>query len=607
MSRIIKLDAITASKIAAGEVVEKPAMVVKELVENAIDAGANTIQVDIKKGGKRQIRVSDNGEGIDPLDVELLFERHATSKIKTLDDLYNTKSLGFRGEALASISAVSEVLMITKKTDKPLGIELTVTGGKIVSTKEIGAVNGTTLTVSNLFYNTPARLKFLKSDQAETKAITDLMSHLALSHPEIAFKYYVEDKRIFQTPGKGHVKDAIFSVFDKDMIPHLFEFNSEEGETSVKGYASTLSYTKGTSQYQVFFVNGRYVKSDIIKEVVNLVYKPYMMHNRYPACFIFLDINPLYIDVNIHPAKTEIKFHDEGRIKQLIYTGIKKSLMLHNQAPDIKFTEKEVFKRTPELIEDGPEFIERKAEISEYKPKIKNDQVGFTGKFNHNGVKETHDFSDYDLTPLSDFSEEVSFFSEPLENESIYDGLQYVGTFLKTYLIFEKNEKMVLIDQHAAHEKILYELFMDQYRKNSIDTQMILIPEIVTLSPSEMIGIEEKIEWIESTGFSINMIGSDSIAIRGIPSIFDLNVAKALLKSIFEGLSSSIEIRISETLMMKACKSAIKAYDSVDEIEVNKLVSDLKNLKEPYTCPHGRPIVINFTKQELERKFKRVL
>ncbi len=673
--RILKLDEVTASKIAAGEVVEKPAMVVKELVENAIDAGASEITVSIKKGGKKQMMVSDNGSGINPDDIDLVFERHATSKIRQIEDLYQTRSLGFRGEALASISAVSEVSLITKRTEDEVGISVTSTGGKILDKKPIGTVKGTSISVDNLFFNTPARLKFLKSNSAETKAIGELMSHLGLSHPEIAFKYIVDDKNIFLTPGKGDLKQSIFSIYDKTMLNHLFEVKEEAMGIKVYGYSSTYDYTKGNSTYEIVFVNGRFVKSQEIKEAVQLAYKPYLMNNRFPVTFLFIEIDPQEVDVNIHPQKTEIKFHDVGIVKQVIFTALKKAFNLQNQIPEVSFTAKEIEKapiapqvsHSQPLMNDedvhqkpkpqaeesrGMETKVLKAQTDKLKDKPKDnpkDMTSPTGNVqvsklmshpdnqpkefinqeaiknrlnqddsvekNHLRVAESQsnyspaskeppiDFEQYDFSELTTFAEA---YNEPIET-TIYDGLRYIGVFLNTYLIFEKEGAMYMIDQHAAHEKVLYEQFMEAYAKHTIQSQMLLIPETITLSYFDLSTVEEHQKDYENAGFQIDIFGRDAVVLRGIPSMFDLASAKELFESMVEETGRSVEGTISEKLMTKACKAAIKAYHPVQNVEVEALLESLKSLKDPYTCPHGRPIIIKFTEYELERKFKRVL
>ncbi|MBS7526654.1 DNA mismatch repair endonuclease MutL [Fusibacter paucivorans] len=675
LKHIYKLDEITASKIAAGEVVEKPAMVVKELVENAIDAGSTHIHVIIEKGGKKHIGVIDNGTGIAREDLNLVFERHATSKIRTLEDLYQTASLGFRGEALASICAVSEVALVTKTAEDEVGAKVTAKGGKVLEIAEVGALTGTSITIQNLFFNTPARLKFLKSDKAEAKNISDLMSHLALSHPEIAIEYTLDGKSVFKTPGNGKLANAIFEVYDRNLMQNLFEVSHEALGIKLFGFASTFAYTKGNSTLQIVFVNGRYVKSDLIKEAIMLAYKPYLMHNRFPVCFFFIELTPNAVDVNIHPAKTEIKFHHEGDVKQLIYAALRKAFNLHNQIPEVTFSEKDVFNRQKlaSINEDSKSFepmpesviathvqkeikmeperhnedtaghrntidssipsdvsavdkmlvqkqiadeglIAEETPVYQMRDEPKKEDVetrSSEGRFKtvspSKSEKAKIDFTQYDLSALSAFSEEIPAFHKPMAEASIYDGLVYVGTFLKTYLIFEKDESMYMIDQHAAHEKILYEQLMQTFFEGATATQMVLVPETIALHWSQADEMTQILQAMQTLGFDVEEFGPDTLVMRGIPDFLDLTTARELVTSLIEGAKSALDHHISEQLMSKACKNAIKAHDSIGSYEIEALLKDLKVLKEPYTCPHGRPIIISFSRQELEKRFKRIV
>lgn len=604
--RIQKLDEFTASKIAAGEVVERPAMVVKELVENAIDAGADEIVIDVKNGGKKNIRVSDNGSGIHLEDLTLVFERHATSKIRTIEDLYDTQSLGFRGEALSSICAVSQIEMVTMCEDDPYGIKIQAAGGKIMKQSEVGAVRGTSINVKDLFFNTPARLKFLKSNQAEGRSITELISILAISHPEIAFKYVNDDKLIFHTPGKGDLGNAIFSIYEAGILKHLHKISETHEDISIHGFVSKFDYTKGTKSHQLTFVNGRYVKSDLIKDVVQMAYKPYLMNNRHAVCFLFINVPPITVDVNIHPAKTEIKFHDEGKIKQLIYMALKKSFNLYDQVPKVTFSEKEVFIK-PEIpetkIEPEPESeqIRLKSEVHRKETKSAN-----TPKFTPPSFKpEKVDFEA--ITQMNAFADELVKEAPEIIRESIYDGLNYIGVFDRTYLIFEKNSQLVMIDQHAAHEKILYEQFMRAFKKQEIASQMLLIPETVELDAIDMSTLDSMTTFMSEMGFDYEIFGKTTVILREIPSLLTIQSAKLMFMEILEGLRSGMEEHFEEKLASRACKAAIKANDSIHSIEVDALMEQLKTLDSPYTCPHGRPIVIQFGKHEIERKFKRIL
>lgn len=599
-NRIMKLDSGTIGKIAAGEVVEKPAMVVKELVENAIDAGATEVVVDIKKGGKRQIRVVDNGSGIDPSDLPLVFERHATSKIRSIDDLYETLTLGFRGEALASIAAVSNVELITMRSNDTLGIKVDASAGKIIKQTEVGAVQGTSIIIKDLFFNTPARLKFLKSDQAETRAITELMSVLAVSHPEVAFKYVVDDTLQFNTPGKNALEQAIFSVFESGIMKHLIKVEGQNGSLRLHGYISKFEYTKGTRSHQLLFVNGRFVKSDLLKDVIQMTYRPYLMNNRHAVCFLFLEIPPTSIDVNIHPAKTEIKFHDEGIVKQLVYTTLKQSFNLYNQVPEVTFTEKEIFIKKEVLVEEAPPVEKQAVKVDKTTPPKP-------------GFKEHYEPVKMPKVDFSVFEEMNAFTNEVLEEvpqkkeTSAYENLIYIGRYNRTYLLFEKDEALVMIDQHAAHEKVLYESFMEAYRNQEIQSQLLLIPEVVDLSATAFHNVVESRDTLVRMGYGFDVFGEKSIAIREIPSIFSLDVAKILFMEIAEGIQDGLDRRYEEKLASKACKAAIKANDEISDHEIESLLSQLKELNDPYTCPHGRPIVISISKYEIERKFKRIL
>lgn len=677
-NRILKLDERTASKIAAGEVVERPAMVIKELVENAIDAGATEIIVDIKKGGKSYIKVSDNGRGINYEDLSLVFERHATSKIRSIEDLYATASLGFRGEALASICAVSTVELITLREGENSGRKVQAAGGTIQKISEVGTSKGTTIIVKDLFYNTPARLKFLKSDMAEGRSITELMGFLALSHPEVTIKYSSDDKMIFHTQGKGSLINAIFAVFDQNMVKGMYEISDRQDKLSLNGFISRFDYTKGTRAQQLLFVNGRYVKSDLIKEVIHMAYKPYMMNNRFPVCVLFLEIPPSEIDVNIHPAKTEIKFHDDGLIKQFVFSALKKAFNLYDQVPKVTFKEREVFsmktaptqeekvkqlelqsgstkvtEHTKPIVEENkletenvkthtenvktqigdeqsvqPQYNSAKPEKNSAKPEYLSEKPAYNSAQNasHSSAQNLSHHSAHKPVPKSfDFSTLTNFATATLEEASIvleqpvpldveegarhtiYDELQYVGVFNNTYLLYEKDKNLYLIDQHAAHEKILFEAFMAAFESSNVQSQMLLMPEIISLSKIEMTRLNEVKPLLHDMGFMIEAFGDDGVVMREIPSMLSFSQAKDMVASVFENAKEHIDNHFKHQIAEKACKAAIKAHDAIHEDERMALVDSLKGLNSPYTCPHGRPIIISFSLSEIERKFKRIL
>ncbi len=660
-NRILRLDERTAGKIAAGEVVERPAMVIKELVENAIDAGATEIIVAIAKGGKALIKVTDNGSGIHYDDLKLVFERHATSKIRMIEDLYKTQTLGFRGEALASICAVSNVELITMRPNEKFGMKVTAAGGAIHKISEIGTIQGTTIIVRDLFFNTPARLKFLKADQVEGRAITELMGYLALSHPEVGFKYTSDEKLVFHTQGKGNLENAIFSVFDPTLLKGLYEIDESHENLRMRGFISRFDYTKGTKSYQLTFVNGRYVKSDLIKDVIQLAYKPYMMTGRHPVCILFIDIPQNEIDVNIHPAKTEIKFHDDGLIKQFVFSALKKAFNLYDQVPKVVFTERDVFSmKTAPAPEEKAKMLESQSEhdkqatsrvgvsastsastsaadnavdsASDIAANIAADSVAAisndraTDRATENASNSTPqrykvqnaferpqekiDFGQVDFSMLSGFADSIVAETTPIDLEreaSIYDDLNYIGVYNKTYLLYEKATHLFLVDQHAAHEKILFEAFMDAFEKQDIHAQLLLIPEVIHLGIVEMSRFDDVNKVLLQMGFTAEPFGDNSIVLREIPVMFDFAVARRMVQSLFENIKYELDAHLYHDIAEKACKAAIKAHDDVHEGEQIALIEQLKKLKSPYTCPHGRPIIISFSLHEIEKKFKRII
>lgn len=650
-NRILRLDERTAGKIAAGEVVERPAMVIKELVENAIDAGATEIIVDIAKGGKALIKVTDNGSGIHYDDLALVFERHATSKIRLIEDLYKTRTLGFRGEALASICAVSNVELITMRPNEKFGMKVTAAGGTIHKISEVGTIQGTTIIVRDLFFNTPARLKFLKADQVEGRAITELMGYLALSHPEVGFKYTSDEKLVFHTQGKGNLANAIFSVFDPTLLKGLYEIDESHENLRMRGFISRFDYTKGTKSYQLTFVNGRYVKSDLIKDVIQLAYKPYMMTGRHPVCILFIEIPQNEIDVNIHPAKTEIKFHDDGLIKQFVFSALKKAFNLYDQVPKVVFTERDVFSmKTAPAPEEKAKMLESQSVTSDH---VKQPTIDATESASNSDSdiatnieaesaiesetaaagtaaiakagtasqrykvqnaferpQEKIDFGQVDFSMLSGFADSIVAEATPIDQEreaSIYDDLNYIGVYNKTYLLYEKATNLFLVDQHAAHEKILFEAFMDAFEKQDIHAQLLLIPEVIHLGIVEMSRFDDVNKVLLQMGFTAEPFGDNSIVLREIPVMFDFAVARRMVQSLFENVKYEIDAHLYHDIAEKACKAAIKAHDDVHEGEQIALIEQLKKLKSPYTCPHGRPIIISFSLHEIEKKFKRIV
>lgn len=669
--KIIQLDKEISNKIAAGEVVERPLAVVKELVENSIDSGATKITIEIKDAGKSFIRITDNGRGINPDDMELAFERHSTSKIRTINDIYNISSLGFRGEALASIASVSNVEMISKHASLEIGEKILISGGKVLSKSPTGAPQGTTIFIKDLFFNTPARLKFLKSNNSELSAINDIVNKLALSHPEVSFKYIVGGENIFITPGNNKLYDVILNIFQKTISKNLIEIDVNENGIKIEGFVSNLDSTRGNRQYQIVFVNNRYVKSKVVEDAISLVYRTLIPQNRFPIVFINIIIDPTLIDINIHPSKTEIRFHQDGLIKDLIYKTLKYELNKYNLVQSKQLNSRHIDnKSTLSIYSEINKINNEKIDAQSFKAdsyEESSDKVIYNTKAeNSNSVSEPFSKKSYNIPSKIEVSENrgkskilldnykrlsegdnvkveatgnkyvastsnktdntisVAFkredkFIEPnyqnskplfeSEKETIYDNLIYVGQLFQTYLIYEKSNEMFLIDQHAAHEKILFEEYVESFRQRNIVSQLILEPIVIEVNYMEKIKILENLGLFLSLGFSLEEFGDTTIIVREIPQIFNINTSKTLVESLIDNLDFNLpeeqfELSLTE-LMQHSCKMAIKANDRLTTIEVNSLVKQLKKLRDPYTCPHGRPIIISISKSEMEKKFNR--
>lgn len=636
-NKILQLDKDISNKIAAGEVVERPLAVVKELVENAIDAKATKITVEIKDAGKSFIRVTDNGHGIQPEDIELAFERHSTSKIRTINDIYHISSLGFRGEALASIASVSNMEVISKHIASDHGQKLVLSGGRIVENNQVGAPDGTTMMVKDLFFNTPARLKFMKSNNAEQNAINDIMTKLALSHPEVAFKYIVAGQNMFITPGNNKLYDVILNIYQRNISKNLIEVNYEENGVKLEGYVSSLDISRGNRQYQIAFVNHRYVKSKTIEDAIATVYRTLIPHNRFPITFLNIQLDPSLIDINIHPSKTEIRFHQEGVVKDIIYKALKYEINRYDMTPEKPLNSKsienkEVLKTYHEVNQKVNETLDKKpafnkpmispSQVDKEKTKILLDNykqvkdIPLVKEENKPLIREASVASKplvreplvrRETVKTEDYEPQKPMFEKP--EETIYDGLNFIGQIFNSYLIYEKSHQMYMIDQHAAHEKILYETFLEDFRKNTMMTQMILEPIVVNISKMVQQNALNHAETFSRLGFQIESFGDDSLIVREIPLGFNLGTAKSMITDLVEQMDFSLpteqfELKL-DYIASKSCKAAVKANDKLMDIEVKSLVDQLKRLNEPYTCPHGRPIIIKISRTEIERKFNR--
>ena len=611
-NRIHLLDSLTANKIAAGEVVDRPSSVIKELVENAIDAHATVIVIEIRDAGKEYIRISDNGLGIHPSDVEIAFERHATSKITQIEDLNSTLSLGFRGEALASIASVSQVELITKTAEPVSGIHLELHGGKIIFKKEIGCPIGTTFIVKNLFYNTPARFKFLKSNTSESSYIIDLVSKISLAHPDKSFKLINNNSIVFSTSGTNNILHTITSIYGKELAKNMVTARKEESNYFVEAYFSKTDMYRGNRQQQAVFVNGRLIKSKAITDAIDEAYRTLLPINKFPICFLYLKIPPAEIDVNIHPAKTEIKFSNESLVKSLLISTLKERLFQERLIPEIKLTPKNQEElRQETFINLSPPSNQENIERNGKETHSSQDKNTY---FTNNKVAENKPSILFERNDRSNNHPADKDLEKPLAENTIYHpdliNIRIIGQVFSSYLVGDDGHQMYLIDQHAAHEKILYTQFLKQYKEKNVYIQKLLTPIIVELSLAEFERLQHDVGIFEELGFEVEPFGRNAFLIRSVPLQFGEPETKSFFMEAVESyneeyrLSDRSSLKIEKIISM-ACKAAVKAKNKLHELEIHALMQQLAALENPYTCPHGRPVIISMSKLEIEKKFKR--
>lgn len=736
MSIINVLDKDTINKIAAGEVIEGPAAVVKELVENAIDADANSVTVEIKDGGTSLIRVTDNGKGIGSDDIKTAFLPHATSKIKTADDLTLVSSLGFRGEALASIAAVSEVEVLTKTADEISGIRYVINGGKEEANEPIGTPEGTTFVVRNIFYNTPARKKFLKTPATEGRYVGEVMEHMAVSHPEIAFKFILNGQVKLQTMGNGSLKDVLFYIYGKETTANIIPVNNPDADgelvngLSVRGYIGKPSLTRGNKEYENYFINGRFIKNKVITRAIEDAYKSFLMQHRFPFTCLLISVDNSLVDVNVHPAKLEVRFSDTESIYRLIFHEVdnalrKKDLLpdmgvkqvpdkkplvrdfnSHNKAekteksggyiiPDIPMPEpfeksrQGEWKKELKPVFKQESFVTEKVKRNENSPLITSevyapltnnltsedgnlslDEALFTentvgsiekiGEIlagdvrnknvvditNEGGSSTTVENNSKTLyfSDLSGVEEEGGTYKNPADSSPQNDGIiadttaverdfnienepskeefkggilakkalpdiKIIGQIFGTYWIIEYDDSVYMIDQHAAHEKVMYERFVKEISRNKVTSQNLLPPVVVTLSGSQSQIVEEIEEYLHKLGFEIEPFGGNEYVIKAVPTeLFGIS-EKDLLFDIIDQYSLEGRKATPDTVLVKlatmACKAAIKGNMNISLLEAKALIEELMSLDNPYNCPHGRPTMIFMSKSDVEKKFKR--
>lgn len=745
MNQITLLSQDTIDKIAAGEVVERPASIVKELVENAVDAGANAVTVEIKEGGISLIRITDNGSGIPKEQVQVAFLRHATSKIRKVEDLLTSGTLGFRGEALSSIAAVCQVEMITKTAGSITGVRYVIEGGVEKSLEEIGAPEGTTFLVRNMFYHTPARKKFLKTAATEAGYVSDLMERMALSHPEISFKFITNNDVKLHTSGNCNLKDIIYGVYGREIAANVVRIDTTagvSGKENISGYTEAAPKTgdgdsdgiqitgfigkpvisRGNRNYENYFVNGRYVKSAIVARAIEDAYKPFMMNHRYPFTVLMLQIDSSQVDVNVHPTKMEVRFADQSRVYDAVYQAVKNGLAGRELIPEftvdmpklpkkIQVDKQKVQEGRPEppkmVQADMPELRSKaqadtletlkkvQADMPEQHPKVQADtenvknesrsditgekkefpvQTGkkespvqpekkkftypepfekirsqliaeanspyepkyprrqgafrpVTGNINVSEQKrETHiaepEQKEYARTVSLALEEaksvqadaapvQMELFEEKLLDEKNLKKHKLIGQLFDTYWLVEFDGKLFIIDQHAAHEKVLYERFMEKYRAKQQTSQMITPPIIVTLSLQEETVLKENMSHFEAVGFVIEHFGGKDYSISGVPGnlygIADRTVFTEMLDGLTDISGRSSAQTILEKIASMSCKAAVKGNNRLSVAEADALIAELLTLENPYNCPHGRPTIISMTKYELEKKFKRIV
>ena len=629
MGRIQVLSKNVSDKIAAGEVVERPASVIKELLENSVDAGATVITVEIKSGGIKYMRVTDNGIGMSADDVRLSILRHATSKISTEEDLTKISTLGFRGEALSSIAAVSKLEIYTKSKQEETGTYMIAENGEILDIYDAGCPDGTTVLVRELFCTVPARMKFLKKDYTEAGYIEDIVARLALSHPEISVKFINNGKEIIFTPGDNQLTSAVYAVYGKEIKDAMIDASYEENGVCVRGLCAKASAARANRNMENFFINGRYIKSALLAHAVEEAYKNELMVKKFPACVLNINISPEMVDINIHPTKLEAKFADEKAVYHAVYWAVKNALYKKAYVPKVtdekplakEFVRpapqvvKEAFKSTPEVKRELPKIDFSKVTPIVHKEPVKTEQEKIHFGENTYKIPETKpeikiELSEIKEEPQVPIKEEIKVekIPEPVKEIPVF---KVCGQVLSTYIIVEKDEKMLMVDQHAAHERLRYEKLLKQYKERNIVTQVLLMPEIINITANEFSVFTENEKAINELGYTAEPYGEREIIVREIPMEASDAVISETMFEILEMFSQNRK-NVDEDLASKmlyriACRGAIKANAALNFAEMERLVTDVLMLDHINTCPHGRPITIELTKDFIEKQFKRIV
>ena len=594
MKNINILDSNTIDKIAAGEVVERPSAVVKELVENSIDANADAVTIEIKDGGISFIRITDNGEGIDRSQVKKAFMRHATSKIKSVEDLISVTSLGFRGEALSSISAVGKVEFLTKTKTDFIGTRYVEEGGRECVFEDAGIPDGTTIIVRDLFFNVPARKKFLKSPSSEGNNITELIEHMILSHPNISFKYIYNGNVKLQSSGKNDIKSCIYNVYGRDIANGLIEVKSIRDDISIHGFIGKPELARATRNFEIYFVNNRFIKSTLIDRALEEAYKDYLMLHKYPTVFLYFEIPSHLIDVNVHPTKREIRFFEGEALKCYIVDVIKNALI-----------NKELIKEIVEEHHEKPSVKE--SEIN----KEPFETINHIIESSYNNYYSSEIEKEDESTDINDKNEQLTLFDDKFISEESIKKHRIIGQLFNTYWLIEFENKLFIVDQHAAHEKVNYERLIKKLRNNENCSQNIYPPIVVSLSNAEAQYVTKYNENFLNVGFTIEHFGGLDYTISTVPmELLSQNPADyfhEMLDELMEGKNSKETETVNLKIATMACKASVKGNMHLSVFEADKLISELLTLENPYNCPHGRPTIISFSKYEIEKMFKRIV
>lgn len=628
MKRINILDEHTSNKIAAGEVVERPSSVVKELMENSIDADSKNITIEIEDGGISLIRIIDDGHGIHRDDIKKAFLPHATSKIKDVDDIYSIMTLGFRGEALASIASISKVSLKSKIEEDDFGSEIIIEGGEILSLTNTGTNKGTVIEVRDLFYNVPARKKFLKSISREGALITDIVNRIALSHPNKSIKFYNNGKKVLHTYGTGNLIDVIRTIYGKNISENLIYFESKEDSISLYGYIGKEEISRGSRNNQSIFVNGRYIKNKTIVAAVENAFKSFATVNKFPFFVLFLELYPEFVDVNIHPTKAEIKFKEDRGIFKKVFDSVHKAFKnevfeefyipeeekveenKENEVEEIEFNINDLVNETAEFKNE--KIISKDLENISYEEVKKEEEIYNSLKSLNNIVKPTIS-NNSDKPVVCEEKKKLDYITTNSIEEKIakFPNLRVIGQFNKMYILAEYEDILYIIDQHAAHEKILFEKYLKNIEEGDIVVQKILVPILIDLTTDDFCFYEENLDVFSKAGFIIESFGGNTIAIKEVPYFLGKLDARNLFMNILDNIKSlgsgkTTEVKYNRIATL-ACKAAVKANNYLNESEMEKLVYDLRYIDDPFHCPHGRPVIIKFTNYDLDKKFRRIV